>query len=151
MRSQHSKLDKVEFKYVNGKWDFHIGANAQAARTWAVSNGGGPLRGSIKQQNWAEKIRMNKFRSLTDEAQKLALFLKMCEKARFWIENKDKDPELLSKQIEKSAELIKEMNELLHQEEREFAINKQSKLFDELHSKRMNKVKEFELLNNVKI
>lgn len=61
-------------------------AKTAEARAKARKNGGRALRGSSKQKEWAEKIRMQKLSALNDEQKQMVLRLDVLHAAKFWIE-----------------------------------------------------------------
>lgn len=67
-------------------------AKTAEARAKARKNGGRALRGSSKQKEWAEKIRMQKLSALNDEQKQMVLRLDVLHAAKFWIEQRDRQP-----------------------------------------------------------
>lgn len=75
--------------------------------------GGKALRGTLKQKQWAEKIRADVLRAVSVEAAELLCDPSgLCTHSKFWIENREKTAKDFQEYIFTQRKLIKEFNSL---------------------------------------
>ncbi|MFA7175043.1 MAG: hypothetical protein WC340_16845 [Kiritimatiellia bacterium] len=86
-----------------------VSKEAMRARNIAKFFGGKALKGSKKQKEWGEKIRAEKLAEMDEALAEVVVTDTVAETAKFWIENREKDPEQFREKFSRHAELREAM------------------------------------------
>lgn len=96
--------EKTERKYVSEK--------TKEIRKEVKKTGGKSLKGTLKQKEWAEKIRLDLFKKFNLEMTDFYSNLSNAQYAKFWIEFRDETVQELEKNMKEFLLILKEVNEL---------------------------------------
>lgn len=87
-----------------------VSLDAKGFRAYAKQFGGVALTGTIKQKEWAEKIRYNILTKCNDEQAGILCSLAITTKASFWINFRNESAEQLSNRVTEIKKAIYEVN-----------------------------------------
>lgn len=113
-----SEEDRIEaYKsyqaYKGGRPRSTLSAGAMGARADAKALGGKALKGSKKQKEWAEKIRAEKIREMTEDQARVACDPNgILSHSKFWIENRNKSGREIGEFVQEQKALLAEAREL---------------------------------------
>ena len=116
---------------------FVADATTIKARNIGKFFGGKALTGSAKQKVWGEQIRAKVLESVNETQAEVLCFLTMFGSAKFWIENRDMSPKKIAENGEKAAELIKKINRLLLDAEKNLVVDKNKFIVDDKKYKKL--------------
>ncbi|HDR1295150.1 hypothetical protein QQW93_08065 [Pasteurella multocida] len=87
-----------------------VSADTKGFRAYAKQFGGVALTGSMKQKEWAEKIRYNVLTKCDDEQASILCSLAITDKASFWINFRNESAEQLFNRVTEIKRAIREVN-----------------------------------------
>ncbi|MDC4235463.1 hypothetical protein [Pasteurella multocida] len=98
---------KYVYKKVERK---SVSADTKGFRAYAKQFGGKALAGSMKQKEWAEKIRYSVLTKCDDEQASILCSLAITDKASFWINFRNESAEQLFNRVTEIKRAIREVN-----------------------------------------
>lgn len=87
-----------------------VSADAKGFRAYAKQFGGVALTGSMKQKEWAEKIRYNVLTRCSDEQATVICALALTQKSTFWINFRNENAEQIFNRVIEIKKAIREFN-----------------------------------------
>ncbi|HDR1046846.1 TPA: hypothetical protein VB166_000482 [Pasteurella multocida] len=87
-----------------------VSADVKGFRAYAKQFGGKALAGSVKQKEWAEKIRYSVLTKCDDEQASILCSLAITDKASFWINFRNESAEQLFNRVTEIKRAIREVN-----------------------------------------
>jgi len=111
-----------------------LSQKAKDNRTIAKMFGAKALRGTVKQKEWAEKIRAEVLKSVTEKQATLLCASQSTSHSKFWIENRNLNAKEMGDIFEKICDIAKKYNELLEDAKKHAGTSRHEEIITEIQN-----------------